>query len=332
MSQRNPQNERYTVERDGRAPGSTRPHAGSAKPASKAGASVRVEKPKMSSRQRAMSQATMSKEEKKAQRAKEREAENLSYSAITTLTNKDERYKKLRRIWWGLLIAAVVFTALSWATLAVNMGTVLSAIVLVLAYAAIIGALVMDFTVIRKRRNFFRDKVAAMSRKQVERIVEDSYVERKAIEEAKKAKKEAKKGGASAQDQQAAYNAAYKRVMGRTTFTMLSDEEAAKAYAKQQEADAKADEAAAASSAEAGAAASSQPTGQEAAKKGLFGRRRKAAEAPAAAEGSVAEGAGAAQDPQAAAAAVADAEAEAARKAAAAKAAREFALSKGRGA
>lgn len=324
MSLRNPQNERYTVERDGRAPGATRPHAGSAKPASKAAASVRVQTPKskMSGRQRAMAQATMSKEEKKAQRAKEREAENLSYTAVTTLTNKDERYKKLRRIWWGLLIAAVVFTALSWATLAVNMGTVLSAVVLVLAYAAIIGALVMDFTVIRRRRNYFRDRVAAMSRKQVERIVEDSYVERKAVEEAKKAKKEAKKGGAAAQEQQAAYDAAYKRVMARTSFTMLSDEEAAKAYAKQQAAD----EAASKAAAEAAQAEPAQPAPE---KKGLFGRKRKAA-SDAAEPGEAAGGASqAAQDAPAAAAA--DAEAEAARKAAAAKAARDFALSKGRG-
>ena len=78
MSQRNPQNERYTVERETRAPGSTRPSAGAAKPASKAAASVRIEQSKsqMTRRQRALAEQTMSKEERKAQRAKERELEN----------------------------------------------------------------------------------------------------------------------------------------------------------------------------------------------------------------------------------------------------------------
>ena len=216
MSMRNPQNERYTVEREGRSAGATRPSTGSAKPASKAAASVRVQptKTKQTPRQKAMAQNTMSKEERKAQRAKERELENLIYSATTTLTNKDPEYKKLRRIWWILLIGAVCGTALSWMSLATGFGgEAFSIVVLVLAYAGIIGALVMDFTVIRKRRNFWRGKVASMTRKQVERLVEESYVEQAAQNAGKKARKEAKKAGKSAAEQEAAFQKAVEETL-----------------------------------------------------------------------------------------------------------------------
>ena len=204
MSMRNPQNERYTVEREGRSQGSVKPRTASAKPASKAGASVRTtSKPKpKNAKQRAMAEMNMSKEEKKAARAKEREAENVAYTAIDILTRKDARYKKLRRIWWALLVVAVIFTVLSWAT--VSMPLAVNIVSLILAYAAIISALVMDFTVVRKCRNKHRDKVASMTRKQQERIVYEAQVEAGAKAAAKAARKEAKKAGKSAAEIEAA--------------------------------------------------------------------------------------------------------------------------------
>lgn len=235
MSRRSPQNERYTVEKDGRTAGSTAPKAGSAKPASRAAASVRIEtsKSSMTKKQKVMAQQTMSKEEKKAARAKERELENLVYTATTVLTNKDEKYKKLRRIWWGLLISAVVFTALSWITLSTGVGgQVLSIVVLVLAYAGIIGALIMDFTVIRKRRNVFRDKVNAMTRKQVERVVEESYAERQAADAAKKARKEARKAGKSSAEQEGAAKQAAAEVMNASSKKRAAAEATDAAEAK----------------------------------------------------------------------------------------------------
>ena len=203
MSMRNPQNERYTVEREGRSQGSVKPRTASAKPASKAGASVRTtSKPKpKNAKQRAMAEMNMSKEEKKAARAKEREAENVAYTAIDILTRKDARYKKLRRIWWVLLVVAVIFTVLSWATVSIHAVNIVS---LVLAYASIISALVMDFTVVRKCRNKHRDKVASMTRKQQERIVYEAQVEAGAKAAAKAARKEAKKAGKSAVEIEAA--------------------------------------------------------------------------------------------------------------------------------
>lgn len=206
MSMRNPQNERYTVEREGRSQGSVKPRTASAKPASKAGASVRTtSKPKpKNAKQRAMAEMNMSKEEKKAARAKEREAENVAYTAIDILTRKDARYKKLRRIWWALLVVAVIFTVLSWATVSIEMPLAVNIVSPILAYAAIISALVMDFTVVRKCRNKHRDKVASMTRKQQERIVYEAQVEAGAKAAAKAARKEAKKAGKSAAEIKAA--------------------------------------------------------------------------------------------------------------------------------
>ena len=313
MSQRNPQNERYTVERETRAPGSTRPSAGAAKPASKAAASVRIEQSKsqMTRRQRALAEQTMSKEERKAQRAKERELENAIYTATTILTNDDPKYKRLRRIWWALLITAVVFVVLSWATLATGIGgQTLSTVVIVIAYIGIIGALIMDFTVIRKRRNVFRDKVNAMTRKQVDRIIEDSYLERTAEEAAKKARKEAKKAGKSTSEQDAAAEAARAEVLSATKAKRRA-EDAAEAASKV----AKGAKGAKGKAAKAGKGAQGGGTTKVSV----------VSEDGSAPTGGETPASGAADD-----AAATDEAAEEARKEAARKIAREFAASKGR--
>lgn len=313
MSQRNPQNERYTVERETRAPGSTRPSAGAAKPASKAAASVRIEQSKsqMTRRQRALAEQTMSKEERKAQRAKERELENAIYTATTILTNDDPKYKQLRRIWWALLITAVVFVVLSWATLATGIGgQALSTVVIVIAYIGIIGALIMDFTVIRKRRNVFRDKVNAMTRKQVDRIIEDSYLERTAEEAAKKARKEAKKAGKSTSEQDAAAEAARAEVLSATKAKRRA-EDAAEAASKV----AKGAKGAKGKAAKAGKGAQGGGTTKVSV----------VSEDGSAPTGGETPASGAADD-----AATTDEAAEEARKEAARKIAREFAASKGR--
>ena len=216
MSRRNPMNERYTAERPDKASGATRKGASSAKPVRAAAASVRVEtnKARMTRRQKLNAESNMSKEERKAERAKQREKDNIAYSATTILTEQDEKYKKYKRWWWALLIAAVVFTAISWAAMSTNFGgPVFSIVVLVLAYGSIIAALAVDFIAVRKRRNLYRDKVAAMPQRQVERIVEDHYTERGAKDAATKARKAAKKAGKSAEEQQAAYDETYAAVM-----------------------------------------------------------------------------------------------------------------------
>ena len=94
MSQRNPMNDRYQSE----VKGQTKKSAASAKPKSKAAASVYI-KPSGHTPQE-------KKAIKKQQRAKQAELDRMFYNPPT------ERYKKLRRIWWFCLIAAIVLTVL----------------------------------------------------------------------------------------------------------------------------------------------------------------------------------------------------------------------------
>lgn len=207
MSQRNPMNDRYTTERTG---GATRQGAGSMKPASKAGASVRTEssKKKTAPRRGLLGGAadTRTKEEKKAEQQRRRQEEDTLYTASTVLLDKDPKYRKFRRIWWVLLVMAATFTVVAMLTVSTAIGdSPLTIAILVLAYASIIAALVLDFTVVRKRRNECRQKVVSMSKRQVDKLLTDSYVERRAKDEAKRAAKAARKAGA---DPEAAAKAA----------------------------------------------------------------------------------------------------------------------------
>lgn len=304
MARRNPMNDRYTKEKEPGS-GATRAGASSMKPARSAASSVRQapKKPTGGNRKtRAMAEANMSKEEKKALRAKQREEENTLYTASSILCNKDAKFKKLRKIWWALLISAVVFTVLSWVTLSTGVGgQVLSIVVLVLAYASIIGALALDFTAVRKRRNYFRDQVNAMSKRAVERIVEESYQERVAKEAAKKARKEARKEKKSATEVEAAAEEAYAKAMSISKRKVAEADAAEAAKGKK-----------AAGKAGAGSTSVKEVAPADAADATTAGQATGAASAasPASEE--------------------ADAAAEEARKAAAAKIAREFAASKGR--
>ena len=183
MSMRNPQNERYTVEREGRSQGSVKPRTASAKPASKAGASVRTtSKPKpKNANQRAMAEMNMSKEEKKAARAKEREAENVAYTAIDILTRKDARYKKRRRIWWIVLAIGMVLVVAIWASLYFAPAGMVSSPVqmvgIVLSYVIILGDFIYDFVRIRPLRNMYRTQAEGMSDNKLNALIERSAAE-----------------------------------------------------------------------------------------------------------------------------------------------------------
>ena len=96
MSQRNPMNERYQNDEH---QGKTRKSAASAKPKSAAASSVYI-KPK-----------TKTKADKKAARRAERQKQaelERKYANPPT-----EEYKRLRKIWWVLLIGAIACLALS---------------------------------------------------------------------------------------------------------------------------------------------------------------------------------------------------------------------------
>lgn len=147
MSQRNPMNDRYQTDEH---QGQTRKSAAAMKPKSKAASSVRIQSTKKTKQQK--------KAEKKAARAKQAELDRLYYNPPTA------EYKKLRRIWWILLIAAMATTLLSFVGRSF-LPPAASYITLAVAYACIIGALYVDFSKIRKVRRAYQVEIASKKTK-----------------------------------------------------------------------------------------------------------------------------------------------------------------------
>lgn len=148
MTQRNPMNERYTSEE---RKGSSRKSAASAKPKTKAASSVHIQPTEKTKAQK--------KADRRAARQKQSEQERQFYNPPT------ERYKKLRRIWWVLLGAAIVLTIFSfvgrqW------FPEVATYVTLGLAYVCIIGALYVDFSKCRKERQRYAAEIASHKTKE----------------------------------------------------------------------------------------------------------------------------------------------------------------------
>ncbi len=122
-------NERYTSEE---RTGTTRKSAASAKPKAKAAASVTVKSAKKTPEQR--------KAEEKPARPPPSSAR---WSASTTSLDTP-RYKRLRLIWWILLIAAIGCTTLSFVGQQ-SLPPQVAVVTLILAYVFIIAAFVLDF-------------------------------------------------------------------------------------------------------------------------------------------------------------------------------------------
>ena len=183
MSQRNPMNDRYQTDEHR---GQTRKSAASAKPKTKAASSVRMQ-PTVKTKQQ-------KKAEKRVQRAKQAEIDRQYYNPPTA------EYKRLRKVWWGLLIGAIVLTALSWVgrSFLPEAGTYVS---LGLAYACIIGALYVDFSKIRKVRRAYQDEMMSKKTKEMRAAEkQQKAAERAAKKEAAATAEEGAEGaGASAE-------------------------------------------------------------------------------------------------------------------------------------
>ncbi len=152
MSQRNPMNERYTTEKHA---GTTRKSAASAKPKTKAAATVTMGTSKKTPQQRKAEQ----KAARKAEQERQRELDRKYYKPDT------ERFKKLKRIWWASLAGAIVCTILSWVFRNVQ-PTWISFICLFGAYALIIFAFYLDFSKIRKERRAYQERMVALEEAQ----------------------------------------------------------------------------------------------------------------------------------------------------------------------
>ena len=165
--------------------GFSRRSAARAKPSREAAGSVRGgSKPK----------SEMTKEEKKAAREAKRTEEDLIFDLKKTMLENDETYKRTQRIWWGLLIAGIALTVISWGIMqsmrsggsqSETMATV-SIVCMVLAYALVIGAFIFDMVKVRPLLNKADERIVGMSKRRMQRTL-DEELQRK--EEQRKASK-----------------------------------------------------------------------------------------------------------------------------------------------
>lgn len=141
-------NERYTTDKH---TGVSRKSAASAKPKSKAASSVTVGRSKKTPKERKAEQ----KQARKEETARQREIDRKYYTPDTP------RYKKLRKIFWGTMIGAIVLTAASWLLRQTTIDW-LAIACLIGAYACIIAAFYVDFAKIRKERKAYQNKMLAL--------------------------------------------------------------------------------------------------------------------------------------------------------------------------
>lgn len=172
MSQRNPMNDRYQTDEHR---GQTRKSAATMKPKTKAASSVRVQSTTKTKQQK--------KAEQKAARTKQSQIDRQYYNPPTA------EYKRLRKIWWGLLIGAIAMTALSWLGRSF-LPEAATYVVLGLAYVCIIGALYVDFSKIRKVRRAYQEEMMAKKSKEM-RAAEKQQKATQRVEKQKKAEEPA---------------------------------------------------------------------------------------------------------------------------------------------
>lgn len=175
-------------EDDASKSGIARRSAAKAKPAREAASGVRVVSTSGASKR--SSSRPLTKEERQADRAERQRVQDRIVMASNAMLAHDPTYKSRRRIWWGLIIAGLVGTALSFIVmygtpqnageqLRTNMGIV-AIVALVIAYGGIIGALIYEFVRIRPLRNAMDAKARGMSAKRLDAIIQEDVDERRA--------------------------------------------------------------------------------------------------------------------------------------------------------
>lgn len=196
MTQRNPMNERYqSDERTGK----TRKSAASAKPVSKAGASVRVAGGKKQAASRGfLSRLSGGGNAAASKKQQEREARARYYNPDTP------EYHRWRRYWWVSIVLALSLTALSFVVqIAIPDSAVASYVLLGVGYALLIFAIWVDMGKVRKVRRAYADRMMAGRSKAATRArkAEKAAAQKEAAEARKLGEAEAAKRDAKAQAQ-----------------------------------------------------------------------------------------------------------------------------------
>ena len=148
MTQRNPNNERYREENRG---GKTRKSAASAKPSAERAATVTTPAPKTKKQKK--------EEAKKRGRDRGQEAKYTIDTHDNKYIEKLPEYKKLRKLWWGCLIAASGLIVFSILAAQHEVLSVLYIPCIILGYVFVILAFYIDFRKIRNLRREYTDTI-----------------------------------------------------------------------------------------------------------------------------------------------------------------------------
>lgn len=158
MSQRNPMNDRYQTDEH---VGKTRKSAASAKPKTKAAATVRVQPTKKPKKKGLFGGGgggnQQSKSAKKLEREKRAELNRKYYHPPT------REYQRMRKLWWGLIIGAIVCGVVTFAGQQ-YLPTPLVYVLLAVTYLLAVAALLLDSMKIRKLRRIYQDQMEHKSK------------------------------------------------------------------------------------------------------------------------------------------------------------------------
>lgn len=180
MSQRNPMNDRYQTDEHS---GKTRKSAASAKPKTKAAATVHVQSTGKPKRKRGLfggggGNKQQSKADKQAERARRAELNRKYYHPPTA------KYQRMRRLWWALIIGAIVCGVFTFAGQQFLPQPLLF-VMLAVTYILAVAALILDSRTIRRLRREYQDQMESKSK--------STRAAEKAARAAEKAQQEAAK-------------------------------------------------------------------------------------------------------------------------------------------
>lgn len=201
MTQRsynNPRNQARQKHGDG-LKGVSRKSSASAKPARPAGGSVYTPSSKTKSSTKDKLNRSLNKggADDKAARKSERNKQRRREMALGSQLNDMPEYKRWRRIWWVMIVVAVVAVGVSLLLgqlrnsigIDENIMNIATPVLLIVGYGCIIAALFIDLGKIRKMRKGLESQVSTMSKKELRKL--DAAIEQsdKAYEEQQKQKK-----------------------------------------------------------------------------------------------------------------------------------------------
>lgn len=149
-----------------------RASAATSKPSRQKAAGVRM----VTSDGRTKSRANMSKEERKAEKKRDREKEDQRYTLTQAVLKDNAEYQRLHKIWFRFLIAGVALMVIALALYGMvsQRGaeapmalSVASIVVMVVAYAVVIVGMVFDWRKVKPLRDEADRRTASMSEKRV---------------------------------------------------------------------------------------------------------------------------------------------------------------------